>query len=442
MLNLSATQLALTQNEVSSCELLDKVYARIKSASLQGSVSFLSTLQDQAYQQAKDFDCERLKGVDLPPLAGIPISVKDNFDIQGQTTTAGSKVLSKETPATNDAPFISQLKQAGAIIVGRTNMTEFAYSGLGLNRHFGTPLSPIGEGLIAGGSTSGGAVSVAQGMSLFAVGSDTSGSCRIPAACCGLVGYRPSKNQFSIEGIVPLAISFDVPGLLAKKVSCIELVTQALTTHCAREENLELKDKRFLVPSEIESKTYDPIVKTYFEQFLSRLGENGATIVRQPFLFREITEQSSPAEIVIYEAFQYHQPLLAKHKDHYDPRIAMRMDKAAGITKSHYNRLLSKLHELRIQGDKLLTGFDGVLLPTLPILPPSLKELQDEERYFRANTLIIRNTAIANHLDLPAICFPVKQAIAEQTPVSIQLIGKRHQDQSLLALASSLSKLC
>ena len=325
-------------------------------------------------------------------------------------------------------------------------MTEFAYSGLGLNKHFGTPLSPIGrdEGMIAGGSTSGGAVSVAENMSLFAVGSDTSGSCRIPAACCGLVGFRPSQKQYSNAGIIPLAHSFDVPGLIANSVECIAAITRAVSPDSETVTEIstakDLNGMHFLVPEELASLEADATVSSYFDCLLDRLRQLGAKLNFRPFLFEQIATRAMPSDIVAFEAFQFHKPYISRYRSEYDPRIAMRMDAAASLLPAYYNVLIEQLGLLRQSADQIIAEFDAILTPTLPILPPTLLNLDDVAEYIRFNSLIIRNTGIANHLDLPAICLPVTESVTTHEPVSIQLIGRRGADRALLDMASIVSK--
>ena len=435
--------LSLQTGLVTAEELVDQTLSRASSTDLQGGVSFRRLFPEQAKREAQYWDTQRAQGHILPPLAGVPFSVKDNIDVEGHVTHAASRVLSDTPPAKEDAPFLAMLRAQGAIMIGQTNMTEFAYSGLGLNRHFGTPLSPIGrhQGMIAGGSTSGGAVSVAETMSLFAVGSDTSGSCRIPAACCGLVGYRPSQGLFPAEGIIPLAPSFDVPGLITSNVPDLVSVFDAL---CGSDEispgSQTLSSKKLLVPTDTVLTEIDPAVQAHFEQAIAALAQLGVKTTRCAFLFDHIAEELSPSDIVAFEAHQFHQKFLKTRRADYDPRIAMRMDQASRISSERHSRLIDHMRLLRHSADEFLDEYDGVVLPTLPIIPPTCGQLTDEQDYLRMNGLIIRNTGIANHLDLPSVSIPITAATAAKTPVSLQLIGKRNADRGMLHLALSLSQ--
>src|SRR5690606_26718655 len=188
----------------------------------EGARAFMSVAADSARAQADEVDRKRAAGETLPPFAGIPLSIKDLFDIAGEVTRAGSRILAKEPPALRDAPVIARLRAAGFIFVGRNTMTEFAFSGLGLNPHYGTPSSPVDRATrrIPGGARPGGAVAVADGMAVASLGTDTGGSCRIPAAFCGIVGFKPTAHRVPRDGATPLAHSFDSIGPLANSVAC------------------------------------------------------------------------------------------------------------------------------------------------------------------------------------------------------------------------------
>ncbi len=441
---------AFDRRELTAEQAVVVALARIADPRDQGRVAFLEVFGEQALGEARAWDGRRAQGLPLPPLAGIPFSVKDNFDVRGSTTRAASPVLDGMPPAIADAPFLSRIRALGAVLVGRTNMTAFAYSGLGLNPHHGTPRSPFGRdaGLIAGGSTSGGAVSVAEGMVSFAIGSDTSGSCRIPAACCGLVGYRPSKTRHSIDGIVPLAPTFDVPGLITRDVAGMGILLAAMGGRTGSDSVDDVPGhdaaasgvagRRFLVPTDEQLTETDPDIQRRFTAVLSALRSAGATIEFGPFFFDTIATSVVPSEVLPHEALWLHGPLLAARRDRYDPRIAMRLDQAKLISAATYRERIEELHALRGASDRLLKGYDAVLLPTLPIVPPTIDQVQDVAEYTRLNSLIIRNTAVANHLDLPALALPMGLVSEARLPASLQVIGRRDGDEALLAIATAL----
>lgn len=450
--DIPSTVFDIQQGNLSSETLLRQVFCNIESPDKQGTVTILRTFEESAFTQARKIDTligrnKRNRKNNFPGLAGIPFTIKDNFDIAGLPNQAGSLVLQNSKPARCNAPLINLLENLGAVLVGQTNMTEFAYSGLGLNRHFGNPLSPSGrrQEVISGGSTSGGAVALAENMCLFSVGTDTSGSCRIPAACCGLVGYKPSKGKLSEEGIIPLAPSLDVPGLLTKQVidlkfvvSALEEKNQLLTKQHSSPATVELTKLRVLVPTEIIDDDFDIETRTFFDEFKKQLVDLGIHIDHKKFLFEEIANQLKPADLVAYEAYQFHKDLLSQHSKYYDERISMRMSNAKNLSREYYEELIKTMNQLRNIADQLLSDYDVIVLPTLPIVPPRLSELEDNANYLKFNALMIKHTAIANHLDLPAIVFPIAPVLSTNTPASIQLIGKRSRDNELLLLAEVL----
>ena len=226
MKNLFDLAHSLERKKVTSRELVQHCLHNIEAQGGEGHNTFLSVYKERALDEADACDAARRASINLSPFSGIPISIKDLFDVAGQTTTAGSHVLDEQRPAQHDAPVISKLRQAGFIIIGKTNMTEFAYSGLGINSHYGTPASPYDRQTrcIPGGSSSGAAVSVSDEMAAAAIGTDTGGSTRIPAALCGLVGFKPTAERISTEGSVPLSPSLDSIGPIANSVSCCALL--------------------------------------------------------------------------------------------------------------------------------------------------------------------------------------------------------------------------
>ena len=212
----------LADGKITSRSLVEASLAAIADPAGEGARAFIATDPDGARAAADHSDALRKRGRAPSRFAGIPFSAKDLFDLAGEVTTAGSKVLAEAAPAKADAVAIARLKAAGMIVIGRTNMTEFAYSGVGLNPHYGTPRSPFDRatGRIPGGSSSGAGVSVADGMVSLAIGTDTGGSCRIPASYCGVVGYKSSHGRVPLTGTYPLSFSFDTIGPLADSVAC------------------------------------------------------------------------------------------------------------------------------------------------------------------------------------------------------------------------------
>lgn len=375
------------------------------------------------------------------PLAGEVVVVKACFDVAGWTTHAGSAVLAGAAPADVDAPLVAALRSAGAIVLAQTNMTEFAYGALGLNSTYGDPTTPLrpGEKRVAGGSTSGGSVAVALGAADFALGSDTSGSIRIPAAFCGVAGFKPSQGRYPSEGMIPLAASFDAPGFVAPTISYLRRVDAALVDDDRRPliERI-LGDVLLLVPVDaIRAGATDQIVLDRFAEWIGVLTAAGANIteIELPML----TEASMAARegyVIAVEAYDWHRELIAQHLDGYDPRVGSRIMHGAEVFASDYVAASRKIADCRRRYDTALQGADAILTPTVPILPPRIADVQTTDAYLAMNTEVLRLTEFANRLDLPSATLP--GGFPDRQPIGLMLTGRRGGDVVLLDLAVML----
>ena len=375
------------------------------------------------------------------PLAGEVVVVKACFDVAGWTTHAGSAVLAGAAPADVDAPLVAALRSAGAIVLAQTNMTEFAYGALGLNSTYGDPTTPLrpGEKRVAGGSTSGGSVAVALGAADFALGSDTSGSIRIPAAFCGVAGFKPSQGRYPSEGMIPLAASFDAPGFVAPTISYLRRVDAALVDDDRRPliERI-LGDVLLLVPVDaIRAGATDQIVLDRFAEWIGVLTAAGANIteIELPML----TEASMAARegyVIAVEAYDWHRELIAQHLDGYDPRVGSRIMHGAEVLASDYVAASRKIADCRRRYDTALQGADAILTPTVPILPPRIADVQTTDAYLAMNTEVLRLTEFANRLDLPSATLP--GGFPDRQPIGLMLTGRRGGDVALLDLAVML----
>ena len=375
------------------------------------------------------------------PLAGEVVVVKACFDVAGWTTHAGSAVLAGAAPADVDAPLVAALRSAGAIVLAQTNMTEFAYGALGLNSTYGDPTTPLrpGEKRVAGGSTSGGSVAVALGAADFALGSDTSGSIRIPAAFCGVAGFKPSQGRYPSEGMIPLAASFDAPGFVAPTISYLRRVDAALVDDDRRPliERI-LGDVLLLVPVDaIRAGATDQIVLDRFAEWIGVLTAAGANIteIELPML----TEASMAARegyVIAVEAYDWHRELIAQHLDGYDPRVGSRIVHGAEVLASDYVAASRKIADCRRRYDTALQGADAILTPTVPILPPRIADVQTTDAYLAMNTEVLRLTEFANRLDLPSATLP--GGFPDRQPIGLMLTGRRGGDVVLLDLAVML----
>ena len=375
------------------------------------------------------------------PLAGEVVVVKACFDVAGWTTHAGSAVLAGAAPADVDAPLVAALRSAGAIVLAQTNMTEFAYGALGLNSTYGDPTTPLrpGEKRVAGGSTSGGSVAVALGAADFALGSDTSGSIRIPAAFCGVAGFKPSQGRYPSGGMIPLAASFDAPGFVAPTISYLRRVDAALVDDDRRPliEGM-LGDVHLLVPVDaIRAGATDQIVLDRFAEWIGVLTAAGANIteIELPML----TEASMAARegyVIAVEAYDWHRELIAQHLDGYDPRVGSRIVHGAEVLASDYVAASRKIADCRRRYDTALQGADAILTPTVPILPPRIADVQTTDGYLAMNTEVLRLTEFANRLDLPSATLP--GGFPDRQPIGLMLTGRRGGDVALLDLAVML----
>ena len=398
------------------------------------AAAFLARRDEEAIAEAVSVDRSLL-------LAGEVVVVKACFDVAGWTTHAGSAVLADATPAEVDAPVVAALRAAGAIVLAQTNMTEFAYGALGLNGTYGDPTTPLrpGEERVAGGSTSGGAVAVALGAADFALGSDTSGSIRIPAAFCGVAGFKPSQGRYPSEGMIPLAASFDAPGFVAPSVSYLRRIDAALVAGDRRSAGgRPISDIHLLVPVDaIGAGAADQVVLDRFEQWVGVLAAAGAKIIETelPMLI-EASLAAREGYVIGVEAYDWHRELISQQLDRYDPRVGSRILHGAQVLASDYVAALRTITDCRHRYDAAMRGVDAILTPTVPILPPRIADVQTADNYLAMNTEVLRLTEFANRLDLPSVTVPGN--FPDRQPIGLMLTGTRAGDVALLDLAEML----
>jgi aspartyl-tRNA(Asn)/glutamyl-tRNA(Gln) amidotransferase subunit A len=382
-------------------------------------------------------EARRRVGQARSPIDGMMVSIKDLFDVTGEATTAGSAALANEPAATRDADVVARLRDAGAVLIGKTNMTEFAMSGLGLNPHFGTPRNPWRreEAYIPGGSSSGAAVSVSDGMADAAIGTDTGGSVRIPAAFCGLVGFKPTAARVSRRGAFSLATSLDSIGPIGRDVRTCDALDAVLSGEDDRPS--PPSRPRLAVPRHYVSEGLDPAVAAAFEAAVRRVERAGARIVEIDFPeLTRLPDLNAAGGFSPIEGFAAHAELFSRIADQADPRVMSRFLRGGEASARDYFLMLSLREALIDQARARTLGFDAVILPTVAIVPPRLQDLREDEAYYRINGLVIRNAAIANLLDRCAITVPCHDQGA--APVGFMMIGERAADRALLALATHL----
>jgi len=352
-------------------------------------------------------------------------------------------VLRDAPPAPRDAPAVARLRAAGFIPIGRTNMTEFAFSGIGINPHYGTPSSPYDRGSrrIPGGSSSGAAVSVSDAMALGAIGTDTGGSCRIPAAFCGIVGFKPTASRVPTQGAFPLSTSLDSVGPLAATVACCAALDAVLAGEPVEElAPFPLDALRMAVPQTMVLDNVEPPVAHAFERALTRLRDKGARIVDLPL--RELDELrgiNAKGGIVTAEAYALHRPLIAKGEKMYDPRVVTRILRGREQDAADYIDLLNARADFTRRVSAIAARFDTLVMPTVPMPAPRMADLEPDDAYRRINMLVLRNPSIANFLDACSISIPCHRA--GEAPAGLMLFGKHGSDRRLLSIAAAIENV-
>ena len=440
MRTLEQTARALADGKTTGRELVEECFARIADPAGEGARVFISTDPDWARAMADAMDALRRQGRAPGRYAGIPVALKDLFDIAGQPTPAGSAVLAHAPAAAAHAPVVQRMLAAGFVPVGRANMTEFAFSGLGINPHHGTPASPWDRAArrIPGGSSSGTGVAVADAMAVAGLGTDTGGSCRIPAAFCGVVGYKPTARRVPIAGVLPLAPSLDSVGPLAPSVACCAVVDAVLAGETpAVPAPASLAGLRLAVPENLVLDGLDATVAIAFAHALSVLEHAGARLVRTRFAeFEEIQSVNAKGGFAAAEAYAWHRRLLAEKGEAYDPRIRIRIARGERISAADYLDVRAARERLIARFDAATRDYDCVVMPTVPIVAPRIADLDDEAEYNRANLLILRNTALGNFLDRCAISLPCHGA--GEAPVGLMLMGETLGDSRLFRIAAGV----
>ncbi|HXS89141.1 MAG TPA: amidase [Steroidobacteraceae bacterium] len=437
MLTLNELSRRLASGAVSARSLVDQSLARIMDPRGEGARAFISVSSESARAQADEVDRRRAAGQALPAFAGIPLAIKDLFDVAGEVTRAGSRILADRPPADRDAPVIARLRAAGFIFIGRTNMTEFAYSGVGLNPYYGTPLSCFDRATrrIPGGSTSGGGVAVADDMAAASLGTDTGGSCRIPAAFNGIVGFKPTASRVPRDGVYPLSQTLDSVGPLARSTACCATLDAILRGVDPQPlPDVPLNRIRLLLPTTLVLDAMDEVVGRAFERAVETLARAGVTIDRQPLdELQRLPQINAGGGLAAAEAYAWHRTLLEQHADRYDPRVAMRILKGRDVNANEVREARAAVIE---SVNRSTREFDALVMPTVPIIPPPLAAFEQDADYIRLNALVLRNPSLANFLDRCSISLPIHRP--GEAPVGLMLIGQHDQDDRLFGVAGAI----
>ena len=424
-------------------KLVEECIARIADPAGEGQRTFIHVDKDAALEAADAMD--RLRKARAAPsrFAGIPVSIKDLFDISGQVTRAGSRALDDSAPAEKDAPVVARLRRAGFVIIGRTNMTEFAFSGIGINPHYGTPKSAWQRnvGHVPGGSSSGAAVSIADRMAYGALGTDTGGSCRIPAAYNGIVGYKPTQGRIPLDGGVPLSFTLDSYGPLANSVQCCATLDAVLADDpLPIVQPRPIKGLRLAVPMTVAMDELDDAVAKTFERALERLSRAGALIehIDVPE-FLDVGVMNAKGGFAASESYAWHRYLVTGKGDVYDPRVSVRILRGEGMSAADYIDLLNARRSLIARIAVRLAPYDALVLPTTANTPPKIADLADDKAFTAANIRSLRNCTLINMIDGCAISLPAHRE--GEVPVGLMLAAAGGSDRRIFELAAGMENI-
>jgi aspartyl-tRNA(Asn)/glutamyl-tRNA(Gln) amidotransferase subunit A len=444
-LTLSNAASLIRSRELSPVELIEATLERIDGLN-DRMHAFITITAEQALERARVAEREILGGPrsasaaarsinKIPPLQGIPVSVKDLFDTKGVKTTVGSKVFANRVPR-EDAVVVRKLHEAGAVIVGKTNMHEFAFGTTTVNPHYGTALNPWHSVRISGGSSGGSASSLAMSMGLGSMGSDTGGSIRIPASMCGIVGLKPTYGRVSLTGAIPLSWTFDHAGPMARTVEDVTILLNAVCGHdCLKDLTGEIKNINVGVPRTYFYERFDPEVENALRHSLRTLEKLGAQLV-------DVDLPSAPEQRRIFdqivgpEAYVYHEPLLKEHGDLYGSDVKNRIEPGATMHSVDYVRAMRSQLVMKQECDEIFKAADVVVTPTVPIPPPRIDALHkpwgaDSETAIASLT---RFTRPFNIVGLPTVSIPCGFT-TDGLPIGMQITGRAFDEATVLRVA-------
>jgi aspartyl-tRNA(Asn)/glutamyl-tRNA(Gln) amidotransferase subunit A len=428
-------------NRLSCRDRLEQALSRIADPKGEGARACLTVYAGNARAAADAADVRAAGGTSLGPLDGTIVSIKDLFDVAGEPTRAGSKILADEAaPAGADAAAVARLRAAGAVIVAKTNMTEFAFSGIGANPHFGTPGNPRDRKRVPGGSSSGAPITVADGMSEIAIGTDTGGSVRVPAALCGLVGFKPSRQRVPTVGAFPLSKTLDSIGPIAKSVAdCAKADAVMAGDVVAPLEPIALAGLKFGIAEGLPLEQLDATTGAAFAAALARLDDNGVHVTPAKFsLFDDMMAINAKGGVVPPEACALHRDRLKRRGADIDPNVRVRIERGCAVTEAGYAEIVREWARLVREMDARLGALDVIVMPTTSIVAPTIAEVADPAVFSARNAAVLRNTSIINFFDLCAISLPLPDTAL---PVGLMLAMRNGHDRRLLRIAAAVMQL-
>jgi aspartyl-tRNA(Asn)/glutamyl-tRNA(Gln) amidotransferase subunit A len=421
---------------------LEEALARIGDPNGEGARACLTVYSEAAKSAADAADVRAHAGISLGPLDGAIVSIKDLFDVAGEPTRAGSKILAEEAkPAVEDAVVVRRLRAAGAVIVAKNNMTEFALSPVGPNPHYGTPGNPADRTRVPGGSSSGASVAVADRMCEVAIGSDTGGSIRIPAALCGVVGFKPSKYRVPTEGAYPLSFTLDSIGPLARTVTqCADADAILAGEKPQPLKSVPHEGLKLAVVEGLPLTSLDETVAARFKEALSTLDKANVRLSPQPLhLLDDMLRANANGAILPIEALAINGDLLARRANDIEPGTRAVLERAKSRSGADYVRVAHARGELVRLMDAWMEDFDGIVMPTTPIVAPKIADVVTLEPFVRATQTVIRNTSIVNFFDLCAVSLPIPRNGG--LPVGLMVIARNGQDRRLLRMAAAIERV-
>ena len=420
-----------TENSQSE-NLINKVNKILKK--IQNDPASFENIFTELFEKDFNEQLDNINKVKKGKLKGLIISVKDLFDVKGYKTKGGTKFIDDKI-AQKDAKCISLIRKAGGLLLGHTNMTELAYSGLGINPHYGTPLNPVFKNSVPGGSTSGGAISIALDVADITIGTDTGGSTRIPSAFTGITGFKPTQDSISRDNVLVLSTSLDSVGLMAKDVSLCKLGFETMRNKSKN--NIAKNNIKIIIPKNFGFEDIDDEIKVGFDSAKEKIIKSGLDIqeIEIPLLdhYKKIPLWQFAAvecQAEYFEAYNNKKHLI-------DPNVSRRMDRANQVTAVEYVNLCKERTTLISQFNTFL-GNNFLLLPTVSITPPLIKDCENVEFYDKMNLISLRNTTLANYMNGCSLSLPYT---IKDKPVGIMLNGSTDNDDQLLEIGSKIEKL-
>lgn len=429
-------------HQASAQERLAAALQRIDDSQGEGARAVLTVYREAAQAAAEASDARARTGTALGPLDGAIVTIKDLFDVAGEVTRAGSKVIAAEGKvAERDAVIVQRLRAAGAVIVGKTNMSEFAFTGVGANPHYGTPGNPADRARVPGGSSSGAGVAVADDMCEIAIGSDTGGSVRIPASLCGVVGFKPSKQRVPTDGAFPLSYSLDSIGPLAKSVAQCAAADAVLAGDDAWAlDAAPLAGLRVGVAQGLPLENLDDTVGRRFPEALDRLEKAGVRLTYEKLpMFDDMMALQMRTSILVAEAFSVHHERMARAGGDVDQIVAARLIKGKDIAAYDYINAVRTRAALIGAMDERLRDLDVLVMPSTATVAPRLDELGEPKSFLQRNAMLLRNTTIGNFFDLTGVSIPLPRD--GLLPTGLMLLARNGHDRHLLRIAAAVERL-